>query len=109
MSAYEYDSNLWTAKVNDLTTMGGASSKYWTGHSVYTVEIAAGSEATCGTSRIDRTLLSKPQTRYDFSGVWVDVTSGTLYPDPPADIKWCNQPTQYRYYMNSQIHINTCG
>jgi len=109
MSAAAFGADHYQAVVEDLTSSLNTT-KSWPNHHPETVAMAAGSETTCSTSRVDRTYVTSPQFRTLGAFTWNIVTNGTLDWDPNVTfIAWCTQPTSYRYYQNPQNDPNTCA
>jgi hypothetical protein len=85
------------------------ASMVWTGHGAGTVDFSGGLEATCHTSRIDRTHVSVNQFRSN-GGTWISPSVGDLVnTGPPSAIAWCIRPISFRYWQNSGIPTNVCS
>jgi hypothetical protein len=91
-------------------TWGGSTyrGEWWTGHDGPTVDTSGGLEATCGTSRVDRTYVSLNQYQSN-AGTWTNVTQGTLHDlASVGGTAWCVSPRTFRYWLNSQIDQTLC-
>jgi hypothetical protein len=82
--------------------------EWWDGHGGPTVDTSGGLEATCGTSRVDRTYVSLNQYQTG-GGTWTNVTQGTLHDQASVGgTAWCVSPRTFRYWLNSQIDQTLC-
>lgn len=84
-------------------------SSSWSGHWPQTDQVAGGLEVTYNTSRVDRTNVSQVQFRRTDNGTWTNVGNGTLNAvGTGGSIVWCDYPTKFRYWINSQIDTSKC-
>jgi hypothetical protein len=88
----------------EITYLGNTNYIAWSGHNPNTVDYSGGLEATCNTSRIDRTYINTNKYRDKNSGVYTTINNGVKV-DLASDgtIDWCAQPVTFRYRLHSSL------
>jgi hypothetical protein len=84
----------------------------WEDNSGSSNDWSMGYEITCGeAARINRTNVSLNQFRRMSDGVWHDATSAEVESDAGSiggGFAWCSYPTNFRYYIRSELDPTVC-
>lgn len=90
---------------------------HWPSLAAPTVGYDVGWEAICAHTdgynedRLDRTYVSKVQSRQQAASQWIQSDHGSLKSEGAneGDIQWCNAPFTFRDWLHSSIGVSSCS